>query len=167
MTVGLPGVGIGGIFYLVSALTMPVRELVRTLRRESSATRWRFVMMQWSLAVGILIAMWLTGKAIGMLVTAVGSSLPSSGFARHIASRNVLQVGALALSLGTLTLVWVGVHALRMLLRLRERSTVRTSLPATTASGATVGREAITDERWLATGTRGLGVDSGQFRRSR
>jgi len=167
MTVGLPGVGIGGIFYLVSALTMPVRELVRTFRRESSAMRWRFVMTQWSLAVGILIAMWLTGEAIGMLVTAVGSSLPSSGFARHVASRNVLQVSALALSLGTLTVVWVGVHALRMLLRLRERSTVQTSVQATPASGAAREREAFADERWLATGTRGPRVDSGQFRRSR
>ena len=166
MTVGLPGVGIGGIFYLVSALTMPVRELVRTFRRESSAARWRFVMTQWTLAVGILIAMWLTGKSIGMLVTAVGSRVPSSGFTRHVASRNVLQVSALALSLGTLTLVWVGVHGLRVLVRWRGRSSARTRAAATSVSRAAQEQE-YADERWLATGTRGLRVDSGQFRRSR
>ena len=44
MTAGLPGVGIGGIFYLASAIMMPVRSLVATLsgraRREiKSITR--------------------------------------------------------------------------------------------------------------------------------
>ena len=101
-----------------------------------------------------------------MLVTAVGSRVPSSGFARHVASRNLLQVSALALSLGTLTLVWVGMHGLRVLVRWRDRSSARTTAAATSVSRAAQEQE-YADERWLATGTRGLRVDSGQFRRTR
>jgi len=105
----------------VSALTMPLRELARTVRGESSAARWRFVARQWLLAVGILVAMWLTGKAIVALVVRVGVGVGSSGIGRGITSRNVLQVSALALSLGTLSLVWLVMHALRILVRWRSR----------------------------------------------
>jgi hypothetical protein len=43
MNAGLPGTGIGGVFYLVSALFMPFFELFKTLRGESNLERWRDV----------------------------------------------------------------------------------------------------------------------------
>jgi len=51
---GLPGTGLGGLFYIVLALGMPLAELYRTLRGRSSLARWRQVGMQFALACGII-----------------------------------------------------------------------------------------------------------------
>jgi len=51
VTAGLPGVGIGGLFYLISALLMPLFEAVRTIRGRSSRERWRVVGRQFAMAV--------------------------------------------------------------------------------------------------------------------
>jgi hypothetical protein len=51
MTAGLPGVGIGGLFYLISALLMPLVEVVRTLQGRSSRERWHVVGRQFAMAV--------------------------------------------------------------------------------------------------------------------
>ena len=43
MTVGLPGAGIGGVFYLLCALWMPFRELASALQRDEAPSRLRLV----------------------------------------------------------------------------------------------------------------------------
>lgn len=61
MNVGLPGTGMGGVFYLLTALLMPVWELIRTLRTgRIDAARWRVAGAQAALAAGILAGMWAT-----------------------------------------------------------------------------------------------------------
>ena len=60
MNAGLPGTGIGGLFYLVTALLMPAVEMVRTLRGRSSVARWRIVLRQVTLALGVLGGLWAT-----------------------------------------------------------------------------------------------------------
>lgn len=69
MVVGLPGTGIGGLFYLGMAILMPFHEAVRTLRGKSSWARWRFIGLQWALVSSILaslwIAMWLLKAVVG------------------------------------------------------------------------------------------------------
>lgn len=59
---GLPGTGIGGLFYLLLALWMPVAELHATLRGRSSRDRWRQVGTQFALACGIIAA--VAGTAV-------------------------------------------------------------------------------------------------------
>ena len=68
MTAGIPGVGLGGIFYLLLSLFMPVVELVQTMRGRSSRERWRAVTRQALMALvilGMLIAVtwavWVVG----------------------------------------------------------------------------------------------------------
>ena len=56
MAAGLPGVGIGGLFYLASALAMPVRQLARRLRGDRSGASWPVVARQAGMAVAILEA---------------------------------------------------------------------------------------------------------------
>jgi hypothetical protein len=51
---GLPGTGLGGLFYLALAFWMPLAELPRTLRGRSSRARWRHVATQFALACGIV-----------------------------------------------------------------------------------------------------------------
>lgn len=74
MTAGLPGTGIGGLFYLVLVALMPFREAWLTLRGRSSPARWRFVARSVALASGIVIALfgmsWLVRRGFALLVAA-------------------------------------------------------------------------------------------------
>lgn len=56
MNAGLPGTGLGGIFYLLLALVMPLHELYLTARGRSSRERWRLVLTQLGVALGIIAA---------------------------------------------------------------------------------------------------------------
>jgi hypothetical protein len=58
MTAGLPGTGIGGLFYLLLAVYMPVCEFFRTLQRRTSLKRWGVITLQLFFVGGILTAMW-------------------------------------------------------------------------------------------------------------
>ena len=123
MNAGLPGTGIGGIFYLASALAMPFREAYRRVRgRSPGGGNWRVVAAQLAIASGILGAMWVTGWLLGLAlaaarpITALGTSLPPG---------NVLRTASVALALGTLAGVLAGVELLRLWVH-RDR---RASLP--------------------------------------
>jgi hypothetical protein len=121
MTAGLPGVGIGGIFYLASAIMMPARSLVATVTGRAHEARWRVALQQASIAAGILAALWATGLALGWLIaTAFPHALVTSAAATAPAHvRNVVRVGALLLSVGTLVAVLAFVQVLRIVLPVR------------------------------------------------
>ena len=122
MTAGLPGVGIGGIFYLASAIMMPMRSLYAVLTGRAHEARWRVALLQAGIAAGILGALWLTGLALGWIITtifphaAVAISGPGAAPA-HV--RNVVRTSALLLSLGTLAAVLMFVQLLRVALPVR------------------------------------------------
>ena len=117
MNAGLPGTGIGGIFYLVSALAMPLREAYRRIRGRAAGSR-RVVAAQLAIAGGILGAMWLTGRLLGLALTA---ARPIASLGTSLPSGNVLRVAALALGLGTLAGVLGGVELLRLWVRRDKR----------------------------------------------
>ena len=75
---GLPGTGLGGLFYVLLALWMPVAELRATLRGESSAARWRQVGTQFVLACGIVASVVAT-SAVYFRLADVPSPLGLSG----------------------------------------------------------------------------------------
>lgn len=58
MKVGLPGIGIGGVFYILLVLWMPVRELWLLAHGRSSRQRWRRIAVQNALAAMIVAALW-------------------------------------------------------------------------------------------------------------
>lgn len=121
MTAGLPGVGIGGIFYLASAIMMPVRSLLATVTGRAAEARWRVALRQAGIAAGILVALWATGLALGWIIaTAFPRAMVTSaaGVApAHV--RNVVRTGALLLSFGTLAAVLMFVQLLRVVLPVR------------------------------------------------
>jgi hypothetical protein len=122
MTAGLPGVGIGGIFYLASALLMPVRSLVAVLRGRAHEARWALALRQAALACGILGALWLTGLALGWVIVHLApeaTQMVARGGRSAGQVRNVVQTSALALSLGTLVAVLMLVQLLRIVLPAR------------------------------------------------
>ena len=82
MNAGLPGTGLGGLFYIASALFMPLHRAVRGGGHSGRA--WRRVLGQAGMALGIVATLFATGLALGLLFTpdpatvAAGRSVPLS-----------------------------------------------------------------------------------------
>jgi hypothetical protein len=157
VNVGLPGVGLGGIFYLLSALLMPVHALVQKARGGTSR-RAAFVLRQTALALGIGGALWLTGWLLGLLLAGVSPAAVAG--LRPIpttAAHNVLRVGTLALSLGLLALVLLLVEGARLASRWTSSARVRHATVLELAPRSSDSGIGVDDER----------VDSGTFGRRR
>ena len=58
MTAGLPGTGIGGIFYLLLAVAMPICEIFRSFKGKTNFKRWCIIALQLSFVTGIFVTMW-------------------------------------------------------------------------------------------------------------
>ena len=156
MTVGIPGVGFGGIFYLIGALLMPVREVVRTARGESNVERWVVVATQWSLAAGILMALWATGWALGHVLTPALLARTAGAGKLAAAPHNVLKVSVFAMSLGMLAILIAGVRITHLVLRRRGSIPVQQLTPMLAAKGPLPGSLRHPDVReYLETGTGG------------
>lgn len=69
MNVGLPGTGLGSLFYFLLVLYMPLRELYFSARGKSSRERWKMVGFQWAIFSSILVVMWIEGTLLTVSVT--------------------------------------------------------------------------------------------------
>ena len=122
MTAGIPGTGIGGIFYILLVALMPLRELYLTLRGRSSLSRWETVLGQWSICAGILAALWaeawLLSEGFAHLTS---KSLPGSAMHRIGAFGTAGLVPALVpIPFVVLGVLVAGVHVARLILRGRQ-----------------------------------------------
>lgn len=105
MNAGLPGTGIGGLFYVLLALLMPVRELYLTARGRSSRERWRRVLRQVAIALGIVASLAGAGWVLSRMVDtqeAVGLGGSNVFLAPALVAAMVLGVLVLALRLWAL-----------------------------------------------------------------
>jgi len=163
MTVGIPGVGFGGIFYLIGALFMPVREAVQTARGQSNLERWVAVGTQWSLAAGIIIALWGTGWVLGHVLPPVVIATTAGARRTVIAPHNLLQVSALVGSLAMLAILIVVIRVAHFVLRRRGGIPAQQLTPMAAAKGP------LPDSlRYLETGTGGWKpINSGNYPRLR
>ncbi len=136
MIVGLPGTGIGGLFYLGMALFMPVWELLQVLRGRSTLARWRFIGLNLLLVAGVLACLWLFMWGVKSLLVFTGLDLSSGllGASRNGAAiardTTAFFAGAAWASAMSLAALVVLVHVLR--LTVARRAIVRTipgSLP--------------------------------------
>lgn len=116
MNSGLPGTGIGGLFYLVTALIMPVFEVIQTVRGRSNPARWRFVFSTASMAIAIVAGMWAISWIIGMVLsTFSGGDLVQAnlGVASKYAVRsNIARFANMVLALGILAGTLISVEVL-------------------------------------------------------
>ncbi len=122
MIVGIPGTGIGGLFYLVRALWLPIRGLRRRRRGQSASSS--SGLPQAAMAVGILAGLWLTGELLGL---AVAHAFPSTaaldaGTTTHVT--NVFRVASLVIGAVTLCMVLTTVQIARVVVR-RARAVTR------------------------------------------
>ena len=121
MTVGIPGTGIGGLFYLMAALLLPLRGAVRMVRGRNSS--WPTIIQQAGLALAIGIGLWATGLMIGFMLGPIGSAQAAAqvGIASVPRFQNVLRWAALLAGLGTLAIVLLFVQFARLATRLRAK----------------------------------------------
>jgi hypothetical protein len=68
MIAGLPGTGISGLFYLLSAFWMPIAEIARFLSGRKRQSNWKLVFLQFALATGIFAALGVTGALIDYFI---------------------------------------------------------------------------------------------------
>jgi len=130
MNPGLPGTGIGGLFYILTALWMPVCEIWRRLRGDANG-RWSAVAKQFAIAAGVVAAIvgvfWALDNAIVLHETS-----------RHVAGKvemfvvgkvevmRSMRVTALEITVGVLAALLSSVHLVRFFLWLHgARLTVR------------------------------------------
>jgi hypothetical protein len=107
---GLPGTGIGGLFYLVCALLMPVREGWRWARGHRDIASLRLAVTQCGLAVSIIGAMWATSVVLSLVIGQV-QLVPNAGPFR------IFYVAPAVIAFGTLCGVLLAVEVLSLTLR--------------------------------------------------
>ncbi len=118
MTAGLPGTGIGGLFYLISALWMPFHESIELLRgRSHSAAGWAVIWTQTAIALAICFAIWFTGWSLALALT----SLKAHSLASHVVGadnlpRNLVGPMLFVIAAATLLANLAIVHVARLFL---------------------------------------------------
>ena len=112
MTPGVPGAGIGGLFYLASTLLLPFRSLVRRLRRQPDSVTARQAMHTLAIAGGVIAALVATGWVLALLVPDEALRVASAG-SGSVRARTVLPVATFATAVGTLLTVLAAVEIAR------------------------------------------------------
>ena len=129
MFAGLPGIGVGTLFYVLIGLWMPMYELVRVARGTSSLARWRLILRQLFFSLSIVtsimcaerVVMWILGEA------APDAMNPASVVNRGLstsAPATVLAAPVIA-SLFLLGTVLLTVEALRLISAARHKRRLR------------------------------------------
>jgi len=117
MIVGLPGTGLGGVYYALLILLMPFRELWLRGRRGS----WRFILRLWLLlgliVAGLALKVWVVKLLLGPADLA--QALPAASMS---VAADSYVLPALAISpLATLAALMTGIHCLRLAKRRPSR----------------------------------------------
>ncbi len=115
MTAGLPGTGIGGLFYLISALLMPFREVFYAVIGRSDRERRQMALQQGGMALTIVGMVWVTGLVLGLMH--VGTTLVHHA---TVAGVRILYITPVVVAFATLTGVLLTVEAARLVFLLKE-----------------------------------------------
>lgn len=124
MFAGLPGIGVGTLFYVLLGLAMPVLELIRLARGTSSVARWRFILRQLLFSVSIVASIMLAERVLFWLLAeaAPNSSNPARMLNRELGTRapESLLAAPVTAALLLLAIVLIAVEVLRVVSALRE-----------------------------------------------
>ncbi len=120
MTAGLPGAGIGGLFYIGSTLLLPIRALARRLRGVPAGVEHRQLLHSVAMASGILAAIAATGWLLGLVVPAEILNHSAASSAGVASRRTVIPVATFGAAVATLMVVLLGVEAARLVVARQE-----------------------------------------------
>jgi hypothetical protein len=116
VSAGLPGLGLGGLFFVLSALLAPFVELIRTARGRSSVAAWRAVGRQFALALTMVAAVELTLRSLYTLADATGLAGPLSD-----RSPTVLALRPIGITFGLLACVLAAAKTMQLIATIRTR----------------------------------------------
>jgi hypothetical protein len=69
MFAGLPGIGVGTLFYVLTAFVMPLVELSRLVRGDVSAARWRLAISQFCCGLAIVASVALAERVLAIVLS--------------------------------------------------------------------------------------------------
>jgi hypothetical protein len=125
VNVGLPGSGLGSLLYLILALLMPLRYLWRVARRKAAPGEGWIVARQTGLALGIVLAIGMTGVAVGLVVLRLrGDAViggPVAAIAARIGAASPVQITAVLLTLVVLIGILFIIEVLGLLVGTRRQ----------------------------------------------
>lgn len=141
MAAGLPGLGLGGLFFVLSALIAPLVELVRTIRGQSSTGRWLQVWRQFTVALVMIVAVDLT---LRVLVAATSGAAVGDD-ASSASAVTALPLAPIAITAALLATVLAAAKAMQLIARARRRSPL--ALPRRVAIAAAGGLRRLLAQR--------------------
>lgn len=115
MSAGLPGLGLGGLFFIFSALLAPFPELWRTLRGRSDLAAWKAIGRQLAQALAMIVAIDLTLRLTYVALSATGAGDPPAAD-----EATVLPLSLIGITTGLLVLVLCGAKLAELTLRVRS-----------------------------------------------
>lgn len=123
MIAGLPGTGIGGMFYLLASGWMLLREGWSKLNKRQDLSRSKVVKRQILLALLIVAGIWATGELIGrlLLLLSHSSGLLGRFFDLHALSNgkyNLWKTSILFFTFATLISLYLLMQCIRLALRI-------------------------------------------------
>jgi hypothetical protein len=127
MIAGLPGTGIGGLFYLLASGWMAFRESWSKLkRRRRDLSRSKVVKGQLLLGLVIVATMWAMGETIGRLLLLLPTSVLNRLLGPHALAHgkyNLWKTSIFYWTIGTLAGLYLLMHSLRLALRISDEGT--------------------------------------------
>jgi hypothetical protein len=136
MAAGLPGFGLSGVFFIISALLMVPMEIVSTLRGRSSLERWGQVLRSAGIALSILVGVELTYAGLHIALTQLSSSTAGAhggggggggaaqAHARTVNVVHVLPVLPILATIGLVAIVIVSAKAAELISDWRRKPIV-------------------------------------------
>jgi hypothetical protein len=125
MFAGLPGIGVGTLFYVLIAFAMPFTELIRLVRGQSSVARWLRIARQLLNAVSIVLSIMVAERFLMWMLGQAGpeSLHPARFLNRGLAGRAPQSFLAAPMTASLLVLggVLVTVEVFRIISALRSR----------------------------------------------
>ena len=123
MAAGLPGAGIGALFYIASTVLLPLRSLWRRLAGLPDTISTRELLLQLGIAGGIIGGIWCAGWLLALVVPAGAIAVGASGTAGATlgVKHSVVRGAAIAAGFLTLFAVLAAVEVARLFVPLRRR----------------------------------------------
>ncbi len=129
---GLPGTGIGGIFYLFIALWMPANEVINNIRGCSNSENRHLVKKYLFLTSCVILAVIATGWLAGWLAILILFGIRGANNIGNAAQvENFLQIAPTILTSLTLSAVILSMHGLRLAIKVHRSLITNKGYPET------------------------------------
>jgi hypothetical protein len=115
VSAGLPGLGLGGLFFIISALLAPLPELWRLIRGRSSVAAWRMIGRQLGQATLMIAAIDVSLRLVSLAI-----SLGGLGKAPAAATGLVLPLATVGLTSALMVTVLCAAKLVELTVRLRD-----------------------------------------------